>query len=594
MTSKTLTIGEILKSESNKFFVRRFRQIAELFAEFTGWQDSVTEISIDFFFERRAAFRRHRRNQSRSQSEFTKYSIYIPRLIDRAKECRWEPDWSLSPEWRRLLGRRNGNDCVDLIRFFSREQLQPQDVKHDAIRAWADSTVIKGDSGYLSARAAECKFENLLFDGGYTSVNPVLARRRERVSIPLESLPEQLKKEVKEFLKFRVAKPEDWNLSDCDEEDEDDDDWTEQPSKFDSIKLSKRRQLRNYSADRLEKAICRLYYYSSRVYRAQGASKRPPLKSIKQMFRPKLFLSYKMWLIDDRLLSPRSIRNTFQILIASARQYHQLADQKWYGDFYTQCERETLQEERERRRARACVHFSTLEKIPTKIEKDIEILRARRPSKSTAGFYAEDRIKFQIAWLEMQKFLVFWMLELVWPTRNLCECRIALDKPGNNPNLVFDTVKKEDIARDFFTEAAAERIDGDSGAKVWHFKFSAEETSGCGPVAWTLPGALIDPLEAYLEHHRRVLVKEKPTDTLFVCRSGTAMKPTTLNCLFNEITLKYASARICPQVFRDIYAFEYLRSTNDDFPGLANILWHLNDEKTKVLYGRGPIKPGVF
>jgi hypothetical protein len=160
--------------------------------------------------------------------------------------------------------------------------------------------------------------------------------------------------------------------------------------------------------------------------------------------------------------------------------------------------------------------------------------------------------------------------------------------------LVFDIVKKEDIPRDFFTEAAAERIEGDSGAKVWHFKFSAEETSGCGPVGWTLPGALIDPLEAYLKHHRRVLVKEKSTDTLFVCRTGTAMKSTTLNCMFNEITLKYASARICPQVFRDIYAFDYLRNRNDDFPGLANILWHLNAEKTKVLYGRGPIKRGVF
>ena len=72
MTSKTLTIGEILKSESNQFFVTRFREIAELFAEFTGWQDSVSEISMDFFFERLVAFKRHRRNQSTSESEFKK------------------------------------------------------------------------------------------------------------------------------------------------------------------------------------------------------------------------------------------------------------------------------------------------------------------------------------------------------------------------------------------------------------------------------------------------------------------------------------------------------------------------------------------
>jgi hypothetical protein len=124
------------------------------------------------------------------------------------------------------------------------------------------------------------------------------------------------------------------------------------------------------------------------------------------------------------------------------------------------------------------------------------------------------------------------------------------------------------------------------GAKFWHYEFSDLETAGCGPVKSTIPECLVKPLVKYFAGARKTQVGKKATSTLFVNSEGNCLQPTILNLLFIEATLKYAQRRICPQIFRDIWALEYLRNpkTKDNYPGLALILWQSDPEKTKLLY----------
>jgi hypothetical protein len=575
INNRTLLFGEVIEWNSREFPEFRYREIIELFAKFAKWDADLTTIPVDLLYERLACFRRYLRNQNISVSWFKKYSDHIPELFDKAETKGWAPDQNLSPEWQRLLEKARERKLLDLVRFFARQTPEPLKVTHDQVVKWMEDSLIEGDRTYFSARDDAWAFENFLIDEINSDINPILKLRRRKFSIPLEEFPEPIKREVHEFLRFRAASPEDWRIDDYEGEIEDEDDWSEQPGLYDAVKVSQRRQLRPNTADRLKREISSLYGYA-----VNEADPPKRVSNLRDLFKRAVFQDYKLCL-KKRHLSTRSICNTFGALVASARQYPLLASRKWYDNFVLSLEKETVEEEKSRRIDRACVPLEILEQIPFKIEEDLSKIRGRRRSKLTAGFFAEKRIEFQIAWLEMQKFLMLWMLELPWPTRNICECRLDLGIPGKVPNLFQGTA--ENIDEEYLTESAKESLR--SNSKIWQFRFSAEETSGCGPVHWVLPDSLIDPLELYLRTCRPNLAKDNAADTLFLNRHSTSLRSATLNALFVEITLRHATTRITPQAFRDIWAFDYLKGHNNDFDSLAPMLWHLNSKKTKELYG---------
>jgi hypothetical protein len=608
MAQKVLTLGEVFEWDSNDIEESRFRDISLLFAEFMGGGDPRI-IPFDLFHEMTGVFRRYLRNQSTSVSEFKKYSDRIPSFFARAKKKQWAPDQLLSEGWQDFVQKvkqelreakekrpeKRGKEkrYLDLVRFFCRKHLEPNDIRHADLRAWVDDCVIKDYRGYLSAREAAWAFEHHLLDQGFIEVNPKLAKRRKKFSISLDEFPKGtiLKEEVEALLKYRMAPPKTWSLQDNEGADLDDDedprDSSSQTGEHEDVELSKRRQSRAYTASRLEDIICRLYGFTQ-----NDADHRMEMPTLEDLFTEAVFKKYKKFLVEEREVTARSVFNTFQALIGAARQYRRLGRRAWHEEFEKLLDRETLDEERKRRRKRACLSFDDLEEIPDQIDKKIQKIRERKPSKLTEGFFSGERIEFQVARLEMQKFLMIWMLALAWPSRNLCECRVDPQNSGKvrDPNLFYEAVDEKALPWVYLTDSARESYA--NGGKVWQFRFSEEETSGCGPVHWALPDVLIEPLKAYLDHRGKLkeFAKDKDADTLFLNTQGRSIQQTTLDHLFIEITLKYRGKRISPQVFRDNWAFEYLLLHEDQFDDLAPMLWHQDSRRTEALYGNKPMR----
>jgi len=317
--------------------------------------------------------------------------------------------------------------------------------------------------------------------------------------------------------------------------------------------------------------------------------KRESITSLRQLFTRRAFKAYLKFLKKDRLASPKTLRVTFTMLIGSARQYGLLGAQNWYGSFLRTIEDETEEEERTRRRERACrCTYEELERIPATIDQEIARIRGIRVSSDRGGFYSKSGVARRIARLEMERFLIQWMLVLPWPPTNICQCRID----GENPNLFERAIDPEDQL--MLPPWAEKAYRSNPKMEFWQFSFSDKETSNSVPVHAVLPQCLIKPLVDYRDHSRKVLLAKdilnqelglEECETLFLTKNKEPFRADSVLDLFSSIALRFAQARVSPQVFRDIWAFEYLLCRPKDYFGLALNLWHYDENVTKRLYG---------
>jgi hypothetical protein len=153
----------------------------------------------------------------------------------------------------------------------------------------------------------------------------------------------------------------------------------------------------------------------------------------------------------------------------------------------------------------------------------------------------------------MEEFMVEFLLLYPWPSINICQCRVS----GNN---IF-----EDQGR-------------------WKYRFTADETSNkCVPEV-DLDEEIVPRLKFYLDDVRMHLVKSKETEALFLNYYGNPLTERTLFDLVMSITLRYAGARVSPQTFRDIWAYNFLEHFPEDYDALAPHLWQ-QVSSTRRLYG---------
>ncbi len=66
--------------------------------------------------------------------------------------------------------------------------------------------------------------------------------------------------------------------------------------------------------------------------------------------------------------------------------------------------------------------------------------------------------------------------------------------------------------------------------------------------------------------------------------AGRGMKPETIADLIRELALRYGGKRLTPHIFRDIFAFEYLKTRPLDFVTLSIQLWHGSVNTTMKYY----------
>ena len=632
MASQLLAVGAVIEATPAGSDQRKFRKICQRFAEVEHWQGDYKNVPVDLVYERTDAFRVQLRDRfTKSNSEFKSYSDFIPDLFERAQLLGWAPDQNLSDAWRGILDEENRRaqaavsrktkprpSCIELVRYFARLQREPQDVTDQAVELWIDNAVIRGDRTYLSAYLAARRFERLLLCKKYNNVNPLLASRSKNYGIRLKDFPPALQKEVQRLLDFRTEDPHTWKTqekstdeeideAEIDDELDNAEDAEPEESEEEPKRLRRRRQARQGTADGLEECICLLYGFLMRKdkdndedkdndkdedkeeAKDKDKDKRESITSLRQLFTRRAFKAYLKFLKKSRMASPKSLRATFTMLIGSARQYDPLAAQTWYGSFLRTIEDETEEEERTRRRERACrCTYEELERIPATIDQEIARIRGIRVSSERGGFYSKSGVARRIARLEMERFLIQWMLVLPWPPTNICQCRID----GENPTLFERAIDPEDQL--MLPPWAEKAYRSNPKMEFWQFSFSDKETSNGVPVHAVLPQCLIKPLVDYRDHSRKVLLAKdilnkelglEECETLFLTKNKEPFRAGSVLDLFSSITLRFAQARVSPQVFRDIWAFEYLLCRPKDYFGLALNLWQYDENVTKRLYG---------
>jgi integrase len=222
-------------------------------------------------------------------------------------------------------------------------------------------------------------------------------------------------------------------------------------------------------------------------------------------------------------------------------------------------------EEIKARKAKKFLEYDALEAILPKIH-------AKRASEAKRGKEHEAR-------LAMEELMFRWFLVLPWRQRNLRECRVE----GSSPNLFKAKVPVYSyIDKPLWAHKEEAR---NPDAEFWQFKFSREETKTGVAVHSLVPRSLISQLEEYLSEYRPLLLKDRKCDSLLISPDGDEMDAGFVNHTISGLTLRYGGRRVTPHLFRDIVAFEWLRSHPGDYLRLSKMLWHKNVQTTINIYG---------
>ena len=96
---------------------------------------------------------------------------------------------------------------------------------------------------------------------------------------------------------------------------------------------------------------------------------------------------------------------------------------------------------------------------------------------------------------------------------------------------------------------------------------------------------LIGLLEEYLREHRINLLNGSDPMTLFVNRDGQAFTEHLRGIRVKRLTMRFAGAKMSPNVFRDAFAYEWLAAAPDDYLTASKLLWHTNIQTTLRVYG---------
>jgi site-specific recombinase XerD len=101
-----------------------------------------------------------------------------------------------------------------------------------------------------------------------------------------------------------------------------------------------------------------------------------------------------------------------------------------------------------------------------------------------------------------------------------------------------------------------------------------------------LPSELVPLLEEYLSIHRPVLVGKSDPGTLFVNSAGQPMNVGQVRVLVTKLALMHTGVPVTPHLYRDVVAFEWLRTHPEDYLTVSKQLWHRNINTTLSIYGR--------
>lgn len=493
------------------------------------------KILLDSVYESRDEFRPFLARSKYKENSIRSYVNYLRILLNSAREMGWKPNETVSEAWLGVTALAVQRKCKRIVKYFARAKRSPLDVTIEDADRWAQLMVERGHSHKHMMRE-KTLFWRLLRDSDCTNLTPKCILREEKYAIPFEQLPPALKLEILQLLQWKQA--------------------SFNPDR------SKRGKHRAISAKRLRQVICSVYGYAVRVH------PEVEIKSLSQLGEEELIKGFVSFCINARGIEGQSVERYLAMFPGALRSHpsYSSLNFRWFNNLINSLPIEA-ESEKERRKAAKFLEYSVVEAIPAKIHAERMVIAKANTN--------------PISRVAMEELLMKWIAILPWRQRNIRECRIG----GSSPNLFKGPVSP--LSRIDRPEWVTREEQRNPAAQFWQFKFARDETKTSVEPHCLLPRQLIAPLEEYLDRFRCHLFSDHDPGTLFVSDDGQQMSVEEIADLVCAMTLKYGGRRVTPHIFRDIFAFAFLKRYPKDFLTLSKILWHSNVSTTIKIYGSG-------
>ena len=123
----------------------------------------------------------------------------------------------------------------------------------------------------------------------------------------------------------------------------------------------------------------------------------------------------------------------------------------------------------------------------------------------------------------------------------------------------------------------------------WVITVAGDETKNGQSLDFSLPDALMLPLDRYTEIHRPRLLQGKNHDFLWVNLSGNPIKANKLGQLVSRITLRELDKRLTPHRFRDCAATTIATVSPELAPIIQEILGHTTAHTAEQYYNKASV-----
>ena len=491
----------------------------------------ATEIEITSVAHSLPAFRKFLETRKYRRNSVRSYLQYARLLIRLADKHGWRRP-ILSDNWMKVYALAQRRACARLALHLAQLRTDPREVTIEDVEKWGRDRVGDGIH-HASQQKSSRRFWKVLHELDLLGVDPSMVIRQRGFGIPLRDFPPELKAEVEALLKWKTAA-------------------------F-AVDRPKGTRVRSVTADKLRKLLSLIYGYTVRAG-AKG------ITSLQVLLRKEIVGGYIEFSLNDRQNKGLSLVNSLSLLLAAMRQHSRYAGANWawLDDMIGNISVESDTERRARKAAKF-IDYGELAVIPGKMHAD-------RTAVAKGGSHA-------LAVHAMTQLLARWFLILPWRQRNVRECRIG----GSAPNLYKGRIP---VLSEIEIPVWAKReLRTNPDAEFWMIRFSRDETKSRNEPHHLLPRQLIGPLEEYLREFRPLLVQGIDPNLLFLSSTGKPLSDRGVTRLISDISLRYAHRRTTPHLYRDSFAYHWLREHPQDFLTVSKSLWHSNLAYTIRCYG---------
>jgi integrase len=393
---------------------------------------------------------------------------------------------------------------------------------------------VKAGRSLKDAEITCSRFRTAIARNGLSAQIPLIEPRAKLYGIALADMHPDLRREIEELMEWKQ-------------------------SEFQLDRTTAR--IRPISAKKLTNIICRIAGYVRKI------AHKPEVTGISDLISRDHIAGFATWAINTRKTMGRTLVSDLGMLFAALRHNprYKALDLSWFKSIIDQLPFET-QSTIDQRKAKKYISYAEAEEIPRRIRAQRN--KTKAPSPRTLAIYARNELLMQ------------WLFLLAWRQRNIRDCRVS----GDTPNLFKAPIGPFCRATQPLWVAEQESIC--PGTSYWQIHFGPHETKTKNEVTAYLPSELVPLLEEYLSIHRPVLVGKSDPGTLFVNSAGQPMNVGQVRVLVTKLALMHTGVPVTPHLYRDVVAFEWLRTHPEDYLTVSKQLWHRNINTTLSIYGR--------